>query len=227
MVVVDARRVTDQFEWASLARLAPSFTHEWSWATQCAERLNVLAFSKINLRPVYLRAWNGDYMYGCPFITFDDTRIMNVPLSAPMLLSEAWPLPDRLATEVIADAWPDAELHDHSAHWTIIHNALRRLNDRTTKSSRAWGLSPTDRDMIAERGRWDSTWDRDHWLHSFARLWRGPWRTELVTHRNDDDIIGWSCHIHRDGYQPELAAVVTVGRLVEPWMSPRLRQSST
>lgn len=217
---MDERRVTDRFEWASLARIVPTFTHEWPWAAQCAERLHQDIYCKAEVAVAYLRIWIDDTLIGCPIMTFGQHTV-NVPRSTPRLLSA-----DGIPGGNAAVQACGVELHDDAWIDERVEECHRRLTSQADRSSREWGITPDSQTSIGRLAAWPSDNDRHIWLASFNRVWRGPWSTSLTTHRSEGATIGWSGHVHRDGQPPELFMSFAVGSIATPMMSSRLRQSS-
>lgn len=215
--------MTDRSEWSALARLAPSFTHEWSWAQVCAEQTRLLTFRRVDVSTAYLRTWVDDHLIGCPVLTLGDDRprLLGLPRSRPALLSDPDGAPDPLAA--FSAAHPDVELPDDPVAAKVT-TAWRTLNRRTTHTSRSWGLDPAQLLQIRCRVAWPTEGDSRAWLGILARVWRGYWTAELVTHRNAGAVVGWSVHLHRPERAAELVAVLIVGQEATPWMSHHLRR---
>lgn len=225
---MDARRVTDRSEWSALARLTPHFTHEYSWTLQCVGLIQALVFFRIPVQPVYLRVWVDDVLYGCPFLVLTSAdgieRALNTPRAAPARITGVGPELD--PTVVITSAWADARVDLDWEFEQRITDNFHRLERDADRSSRSWALTDNDLDLIRRHGSWENNWDRDQWCKSFARLWQGVWRTELVSFRRDGEPLGWAARIHRHAYDPAVVAAVRIGETVTPWVSPHLRQSS-
>jgi hypothetical protein len=214
---VDARLVIDQFEWSALARLAPSFTHEWSWAQLCAERIRVITFRKVDITPVYLRTWVGDDLVGCPLLLYGEPparRVIVVPRSSPAILTG-----DTDPVAAVRAAMPTVELVDDD-----VGAQIADLSDRLGEgTSRSWSVSDRDMTTIADAVTWTSEHERNVWCRWVTRFWRASgWNPELVAHRGDGAVVGWTIRTHRR-VGVDTAMAVAVGEPAPPWMSHGLR----
>lgn len=217
--------MTERFEWSSLARLADSYAHEWSWAQQCASRVRPLVFYRADVTVAYLRVWHGDVMFGCPVVQMSDgvrRRRFNVPRSSPTRLAGDGAAPE--AAEVLAAAFPEVQLYDDSAELAELAAIASRLRRRSDRDDRSWSLTAGLATTINSIVKWDSADERELWLDQLDQTWRGAWKLSAVTHQRNAKTIGVVFEVHRHGWDPEVITAVRAKHPAPPWLSQRVPQ---
>jgi hypothetical protein len=196
------RVVTDQWEWANIARLAPTVYHEQSWTLASVIRLRTQLSVPISFG--YVRVWAGDSLIGCPMIRVGD-RWFNTPRAAPLVL--VGPAVDPMVALADAKARQGRhpklrgklELHDDTDVLRAIARTCATLEDRCVDTRRYRTMSGQEIDRMARSCRWASTADRAQWIAALKATWRaGCWVTEVHAHYDDaGEPIGYTVWVTR------------------------------
>jgi hypothetical protein len=223
------RVVTDQWEWASIAKLVPTVYHEQSWTMASVTRIRAQTSLPVSFG--YARVWVAKTMVGCPLIRLGN-RWFNTPRAAPLVLqgtnlNAAAALKracsrskDPIAARLRLDG--HLELHDDQELVASIERTRLALDARTVHRRRYRAMSGREIDHMVRSLNWEDPYLAIEWAAAVRTCWRaGSWTTAVDVHHDDTgDTIGYTVWVSRPAGS-ECVAAAAVDEYAPAWTVSR------
>ena len=223
------RMVTDQWEWASIAKLVPTVYHEQSWTLASVTRIRAQTSLPVSFG--YARVWVSETMVGCPLIRLGN-RWFNTPRAAPLVLQGTHlNAAAALKRACARDGDPVAarlrlhkrlELHDDHELVAGIERVRLALDVRTASRRTYRAMSSREIGAMVRSLHWSDPYTAEEWDAAVRACWKaGSWTTAVDVHRDDaGDTIGYTVWVSRSAGS-ECVAAALVGENTLAWTVSR------
>lgn len=222
--------ITDQWEWASIAKLVPTVYHEQSWTLASVSRIR--AQTSLPVSYGYARVWVGrDTLVGCPLIRFGN-RWFNTPRAAPLVLagcrlnaaSALLRAAGRSRDPTVARLRlrDHLELHDDHELVRDIDRTRLLLDVRTATCRRYRSMSTREINLMVRSLSFPDPHVGPEWGAAIKACWNaGSWTTTVNVHADEDGAtIGFSVWVQRPA-STECVAAALIDQPVPAWTSYR------
>lgn len=226
MPVEPLRVITDQWEWASIAKLVPTMYHEQSWTLASVSRIR--SQTSLPVSYGYARVWVGhDTLIGCPLIRFGN-RWFNTPRAAPRVLagthlnaaSALLRAAGRSRDPVVARLRLRDHLELHDDHDVVrnIDRARLLLDARTATSRRYRTMSAREINLMVRSLSWATPDLGPEWGAAIRACWNaGAWTTTVNVHADSaGTTIGYTVWVERPA-STECVAAALIDHQVPAW----------